>query len=68
MLNELFIGRTIKELDLRTKTGISIVGVMHEGELHPNPDAKYQLKAGELITVMGNVEQRADFQALISPP
>jgi len=62
------IGRTIKELDLRTKTGISVVGVMHDGELKPNPDADYQLKAGELIAVMGNAEQLADFQTLISPP
>nr|WP_320190682.1 cation:proton antiporter [uncultured Desulfobacter sp.] len=62
------IGRTIKELDLRTKTGISIVGVMHDGELQPNPGANYQLKAGDLIAVMGNVEQLDDFQTLISPP
>jgi CPA2 family monovalent cation:H+ antiporter-2 len=62
------IGRTIKALDLRTKTGISIVGVMHDGELQANPGADYQLKAGDLIAVMGNVEQLADFQTLISPP
>jgi CPA2 family monovalent cation:H+ antiporter-2 len=62
------IGRTIKELDLRTKTGISVVGVMHDGVLQPNPGADYQLKASELIAVMGNAEQLADFQTLISPP
>ncbi|WP_319576722.1 cation:proton antiporter [uncultured Desulfobacter sp.] len=61
------IGRTIKELDLRTKTGVSVVGVMHDGELQPNPDADYQLKAGELIAVMGNAQQLAEFQTLISP-
>ncbi|PIE61303.1 MAG: portal protein [Desulfobacterales bacterium] len=62
------IGRTIKELDLRTKTGISIVGVMDDGQLHPNPGSDYQLKAGDLIAVMGNIDQLANFQALISPP
>jgi len=61
------IGRTIKELDLRTKIGISVVGVMHDGVLQPNPVADYQFKAGELIAVMGNAEQLADFQTLISP-
>ncbi len=62
------IGRTIKELALRTKTGISVVGVMHDGVLQPNPVADYQFKAGELIAVMGNAEQLADFQTLILPP
>jgi CPA2 family monovalent cation:H+ antiporter-2 len=62
------IGRTIKELALRTNTGISVVGVMHDGVLQPNPVADYQFKAGELIAVMGNAEQLADFQTLILPP
>ncbi len=62
------IGRTLKELDLRTKVGVSIVGVMHDGKLYPNPGADYQLKAGHLIAVMGNIEQLTNFQTLISPP
>lgn len=61
------IGRTIKELSLRTKIGISVVGVMHDGVLQPNPVADYQLKAGELIVVMGNARQLADFETLIAP-
>ncbi|WP_320043565.1 hypothetical protein [uncultured Desulfobacter sp.] len=40
----------------------------HDSALQANPGADYQSKAGELIAVMGNVEQPADFQALISPP
>jgi CPA2 family monovalent cation:H+ antiporter-2 len=61
------IGRTIKELSLRTKVGISVVGVMHDGALHPNPNADFQFNAGDLIAVMGNAQQLADFQTLISP-
>ncbi|MGD9824036.1 cation:proton antiporter [Desulfobacter sp.] len=61
------VGRTIKELELRKKIGISVVGVMHDGVMHPNPIADYQFKAGELIAVMGSTQQLADFQTLISP-
>ena len=61
------IGRTIKELDLRTKIGISVVGVMDDGVLQPNPVPDYRFKAGELIAVMGNAQQLAEFQTLISP-
>ncbi|PIE63467.1 MAG: portal protein [Desulfobacter postgatei] len=59
------IGRTIKELELRTKIGISVVGVMYNGVMHPNPIADHQFKAGELIAVMGNAQQLADFQTLV---
>lgn len=62
------IGRTIKELELRKKIGISVVGVMHDGVMHPNPIADYQFKAGELIAVMGSTQQLAEFKTLISPP
>ena len=61
------ISRTIKELDLRTKTGISIVGVMHDGVMYPNPMPDYRFKAGDLIAVMGNAGQLTDLQTLISP-
>jgi len=62
------IDRTIKELALRTRIGISVVGVLDDGVLHPNPVADYRFKAGELIAVMGSARQLADFQKLISPP
>lgn len=61
------IGRTIKELDLRTNIGISVVGVMDDGVLQPNPVPNYRFKAGELIAVMGNAQQLAEFQTLILP-
>jgi len=59
-----FIGRTIQELKLRNQTGVSVVGIIHNGELYPNPDASYQFTAGDLVAAMGNAEQLAAFQRL----
>lgn len=51
--SSLLIGRTIQELKIRSETGVSIVGVMHNGKLHPNPNADYQFSVGDLVAVMG---------------
>lgn len=59
------IGRTIQETRIRSETGVSVVGVIHNGELHPNPNADYRFSAGNLVAVMGNFEQLADFRTLI---
>jgi len=61
------IRRTIQELKIRSQTGVSVVGVMRDGELYPNPDADYQFTVGDLVAVMGNSEQLATFQALATP-
>ncbi len=62
-----FIDRTIRELKIRSRTGVSVVGVMRDGELYPNPDADYQFSIGDLVAVMGNSEQMITFQTLIDP-
>ena len=59
------VGRTIQELKIRSQTGVSVVGVMRDGELYPNPEADYQFTIGDLVAVMGNSEQLAAFQAMV---
>jgi CPA2 family monovalent cation:H+ antiporter-2 len=54
-----FDGRTIGELHIRSRLGVSIVGVIHDGELRVNPDAESRLAAGDLMAVLGTREQLA---------
>jgi CPA2 family monovalent cation:H+ antiporter-2 len=65
--NSTFIGRTIQELKLRSETGASVVSVIQDGKLHPNPNADYQFAVGDLVGVIGNFEQLAAFQAMATP-
>ena len=58
------IARTIQEHQIRNRTGVSVVGVIRDGELYPNPDANYQFAVGDLVAVMGNMQQLAAFQTL----
>lgn len=62
-----FIGRTIHDLQIRSQTGVSVVGVIRDGELYPNPDAGFCFAIGDLVAVLGDSQQLAGLQALIMP-
>ena len=64
-LDSPFAGHTIEELAIRNKTGASVVGVMRDGQLLPNPDGTYRFAAGDVVAVMGNREQLVAFQDLV---
>jgi monovalent cation:H+ antiporter-2, CPA2 family len=53
---------TIAELQIRTRTGASIVGVTREGRLIANPDGNARLEAGDVVAVLGTPDQIARFE------
>jgi len=57
-------GRSIEASGIRARTGMSIVGVIHEGKVDANPRPDTVLYAGDLIAAIGNAEQTAAFAAL----
>ena len=58
------IGRTLLEMDIRGRTGATIVGVMRADELHANPDVDFCFAADDLAGVIGRPEQLAAFEGL----
>jgi CPA2 family monovalent cation:H+ antiporter-2 len=62
--NSPLIGQTIQELRIRSQTGASVVAVMRNDVLHPNPDIAYQFMAGDLVAAIGSPPQLATFQEL----
>ena len=58
------VGQTIEAAKVRTLTGASVVGILHEGELYANPERSYRFSEGDWVAVMGNIEQLATFQTL----
>ncbi len=59
------IGQTLETAAIRTRTGSSVVGVLHEGALVVNPERTYRFAAGNLVAVMGNAEQLDAFNTLL---
>lgn len=57
------IGKSIKQLDIRKRTGISIVGIVSSNNnINSNPDSSYRFKNGDRLAVMGNQEQLTNFK------
>lgn len=59
------IGKSIKELAIRTRTGASIVGIIRNGKFYPNPDARYRFAAGDLVAVLGEPQQISAFEDMV---
>lgn len=57
-------GNTIADLNIRRTIGVTVVGVIRNNFFFPNPEADYRFKDGDLVAVMGSLEQRQAFQAL----
>ncbi|RPH47404.1 MAG: hypothetical protein EHM85_19915 [Desulfobacteraceae bacterium] len=60
-----FIGRSIMELGIRSRTGVSVVGIVHDKKVFPNPDIHYRFAEGDSVAVMGNIEQIGAYKKLV---
>ena len=58
------IGQTIGDLAIRSRTGVSVVGVMRGGNLHSNPDAEFRFMPEDIVAIIGKAQERCSFQAL----
>jgi monovalent cation:H+ antiporter-2, CPA2 family len=57
-----FHGRTLGELQVRSATGASIVGIVRGGALMANPDGQARFEAGDLLAVLGTRDQIGRFE------
>lgn len=48
------VGKTLGELDLRGKTGATVIAVVHEGETRISPGANYKLCEDDMILLSGS--------------
>jgi len=54
--NSPVLGKTIKEVSFRTKTGAIILAIERNNELHTNPDPKFTFKSGDIAFLTGKRE------------
>jgi CPA2 family monovalent cation:H+ antiporter-2 len=50
-------GQTLAEADVRSRTGASVVAVVRDGQVIANPGASLRFTAGDLVGLIGRVEQ-----------
>jgi CPA2 family monovalent cation:H+ antiporter-2 len=60
-------GRRIGALDLRKRTGATIVAVHRQGDTEVNPGPEFEIEVGDGLVLLGSPEQIEDAVELLSP-
>ncbi len=55
------VGITIGEAEIRTKTNSSVVGVIRDDILEPNPDANFRFQLNDRVAIIGTDSSRVNF-------
>ena len=51
-----FVGKSLKETDMRVKYGVTIVSIQRDEQTISNPDGKVILLADDVLVLMGKIE------------
>lgn len=63
--NSSVVGKTIKAIGVREKTGASIVAIYSQGTHIANPEADLELLPNDVLVLLGNAEQRQKAKELL---
>lgn len=61
------INTSIAEAEIRKKTGISVVGIIRNNSLEPNPEPSFRFRQHDLVAIIGSAEARRKFHCYIDP-
>lgn len=61
-------GRTIRDLNLRAATGVTIIAVVRGGNPTTNPPADWKFEAGDTLVLVGAHRQLDGAKARLAPP
>ena len=61
------VARTVGEAEIWKTTGTSVVGVIRDGKLVPNPDVHFRFKSNDLIAIIGTGQARQAFHSMAVP-
>lgn len=61
------IGQTLAELDLRNRSGATLIAVVRDGETKINPGGKYKLDQNDLLVLLGTAEKIERALDIINP-
>lgn len=61
-------GRTLRALDLRARTGVTVVAITRRGTPTTNPPADYELAAGDVLVLVGTHHQLDEARTVLDEP
>ena len=57
-------GKTLKELDIRQKSGVTIIGIIRDNDTNLNPFGEFELKSKDQLVAIGTKDQLMKFNDL----
>ena len=61
-------GKNLRELEVRTRYGVSVIAIDRGEEVIPNPAGEFILEPGDRLVVIGRSDQLAGFAAVVEGP
>ncbi|WP_298455254.1 cation:proton antiporter regulatory subunit [uncultured Cellulomonas sp.] len=61
-----YVGRTLGDAQIRTRTGVSVVAVVRHGEVSPSPAPTFRFVAGDKVIVVGTDDGVAAVHRLLA--
>ncbi|MFZ0484845.1 MAG: cation:proton antiporter [Desulfobacterales bacterium] len=58
------VGKTIEASRIRSRTGVTVVGVMRKGTLYSNPNPDFSFNPNDIVGVIGRTEELTAFREL----
>ncbi|MFA5001642.1 MAG: monovalent cation:proton antiporter family protein [Methanolinea sp.] len=58
-------GKNLRELEVRTRFGVSVIAIERGDEIIPNPDGEFSIREGDRLVVIGKPEHLAVFAVTI---
>jgi len=61
-------GKSLEELELRARSGVTVIAVVREGRSIHNPPSKFPLAAGDILVLLGSHKELDQATQILSPP
>ncbi len=65
--NSLVCGRSLAEANLRTNVGVSVIALIREKKVLPNPKSGTVFREGDLVGFIGSPEELAAAEKILNP-
>ena len=62
------IGKSIAEIDLAARSGVSVIAVVRDGQSYTHPGEDFKLEPGDMLILLGGHKALDDAGRILSPP
>jgi TrkA domain protein len=61
-----FVGRTIGDTRMRTRTGVSVVALLRRDQTHPSPGPEFEIEPNDIVVVVGTSEGIEEARSILT--